>query len=51
MKRYIIYWLDGKIEEVRGQTFEEAFMKAGYGAGAIAAIDYYEEVKNYAKIH
>ena len=45
MKIFKLYWLDGEIEEVRGNTIADAFTRAGYGAGAIGALDYYEEVK------
>lgn len=44
-KKFILYWLDGSKEIVSGHTISDAFMKAGYGYGALAALDYYEEVK------
>ena len=43
MKTYILYWLDGKTEEVTGNSISDAFMRAGYGGGALAALDYYKE--------
>ena len=45
-KTFILYWLDGKSEEVKGNSIGDAFTKAGYSQGAIAALDYYEEKKN-----
>lgn len=45
MKTFILHWLDGKTEKVIGVTIADAFTRAGYGGGAIAALDYYEEKK------
>ena len=42
MKRFKLYWLDGKTEVVSGRNIDDAFNKAGYGAGALRALDYYE---------
>lgn len=42
---YILHWLSGKTEEIEGLSIADAFMRAGYGGGALAALDYYE-VKN-----
>lgn len=49
MKTYILHWVDGKEEIVRGHSISDAFMKAGYGGGAINALDYYEEVNDKRK--
>lgn len=46
MKTYILHWLDGKTEEVHGTSIADAFARAGYGGGAIVALDYYEEKRN-----
>jgi hypothetical protein len=46
MKTYILHWLDGKEEEVQGYDIADAFRRAGYGGGAINALDYYEEKKD-----
>lgn len=43
MKTYILHWHDGTTEEVQGYSIAHAFTSAGYGAGALAALDYYEE--------
>ncbi|MHB9148338.1 MAG: hypothetical protein ACYC2U_08260 [Candidatus Amoebophilus sp.] len=45
MKLFRFYWLDGKTEESRGYTAADAFTRLGYGAGAIAALDYWKEIK------
>lgn len=44
MKKFKLHWLDGKEEIVEGQDIKDAFTLAGYGAGALSALDYYEEV-------
>jgi hypothetical protein len=40
MGKYTIFWLDGKCEVLEGNNLEDAFSKAGYGAGAVRAIDF-----------
>ena len=44
MKKFKLYWLDGKVELIYGNTISDAFNKAGYGAGALRALDYHEEI-------
>jgi len=44
MKKFKLYWLDGKEEVVEGTSIADAFMRAGYGNGAIRALDYYEQL-------
>lgn len=39
---FTIYWRDGKRTVIYGPTIEEAFTNAGYGGGAVAAIDWYD---------
>lgn len=39
------HWLDGKVEELRGHSASEALNRAGYGQGAIRALDYWERVE------
>jgi hypothetical protein len=46
MKTFRFYWLDGKSEESIGTDPADAFCKLGYSAGAISALDYYEEIQN-----
>jgi hypothetical protein len=45
MRRFKIFWLDGTVETITGDSIADAFMKAGYGGGAIRALDYYKELK------
>lgn len=45
IKTYIFHWRDGTKTESEGATPEEAFTNAGYGAGAVGALDYHEEKK------
>lgn len=48
MKRYRLHWLDGKTEVVEGRDPADAMNRRGYGAGAVRALDYYEEVNEEA---
>ena len=43
-KRFIFHWLDGKDETLEGVDPKDAFQKAGYGNGAIKALDWIESV-------
>ncbi len=45
MQKYLIYWLDGKTEKVVGHDISDAFRRAGYGGGAMNAVDYYREIE------
>lgn len=45
IKTYKLTWFDGRVEEITGSNIHYAFTKAGYGAGAIVALDWYEEIK------
>ena len=45
MKKFNLYWLNGKVETVSGNTISDAFNNAGYSRGALIALDYYEEAK------
>jgi hypothetical protein len=44
-KTFKLVWCDGKEQYIYGRDVSEAFNNAGYGGGAIAALDYYEEIK------
>lgn len=44
LKTYKLYWLDGKTEIIYGFSISDAFTEAGYGAGALKALDYYKEL-------
>lgn len=41
-KWFTIYWRDGSVSHIFGLTIEQAFKHAGYGGGATAAIDFYD---------
>ena len=41
-KEFTVFWRDGKREVQPGDTIADAFNKAGYGAGALGALDFYE---------
>lgn len=45
MRKFRLHWLSGKNEDVEGYDIADAFRRAGYGGGAINALDYYEEIK------
>ena len=45
MKKYKLYWLDGRTEIIEGYDAVDAFNRAGIGRGALPALDYYEEIK------
>lgn len=45
-RKFILHWLDGSTNVVYGHTIAQAFTNAGYGAGAVRALDYWEEVKD-----
>lgn len=40
METFTLFWLDGKSELVKGKTVADAFTQAGYGAGAVRALDF-----------
>ena len=47
-KTFYIYWRDGKKQKMQGRDIADAFARAGFGGGAINAVDFYKEgVDNY----
>ena len=49
-KYYKLHWLTGQVEIIHGgNSISEAFAIAGYGGGAIRALDWYEECAENAK--
>lgn len=40
---FTLYFKNGKREIISGESINEAFTKAGYGAGALAAVDWYDQ--------
>lgn len=45
MQTYILHWNDCREEIVRGHTFNDAVELAGYNAGGLMNLWYYEEVE------
>lgn len=43
MKKFRLYWLDGKTEVVEGNDIKDAFRKAGYSNVAIRALDFHSQ--------
>jgi len=41
--KYTIFWLTGEAQIVKGDSVSEAMTNAGIGAGAIRAMDFFEE--------
>lgn len=41
--KFVLYWLSGSHEVVDGNDIADAFSRAGYGAGAMRALDFYQE--------
>lgn len=44
--RFTLHWLDGKKEVVSGPTIGDAITKAGYGNGAMRALDFWSVGEN-----
>lgn len=42
LKIFKLHWVSGETEILTGITIANAFNRAGYGAGAIFALDWYE---------
>jgi hypothetical protein len=43
MKKFTLWWLTGDREVIEGETIANAFSRAGYGGGAMSALDFYSE--------
>lgn len=41
MNKYTLYWLGGKREVVEGNDIADAMNRAGYGNGALRALDFF----------
>jgi len=44
--KFRYYWFTGNVEILSGKDSADALNKAGYGAGALRALDYFEQVKD-----
>ena len=42
MAKFLLHWRGGKKQVVKGVDIATAFTRAGYGAGALPALDWYE---------
>jgi len=45
MKTFELHWRTGEPQTIQGVDIADAMTQAGYGLGALAALDYWEEVK------
>lgn len=43
MKKYRVYWVDGRTEIIEGINFEDAFYRAGYSSNHKALVDLIEQ--------
>lgn len=43
-RQFKLVWQDGKENIISGYSILDAFTNAGYGNGAISALDYYKEI-------
>jgi hypothetical protein len=50
-KTFTLYWRHGDKSEVKGETIIQAMNNAGYGAGAVRALDFYAEGDPYEWIN
>lgn len=49
-KTFILFWkTKDRWQIVRGTDIADAFNNAGYGGGAMGALDYYQDVTRFAK--
>jgi hypothetical protein len=45
LKKFKIHWMHGETQIIEGYTISAAFNTAGFGQGALRALDYWEEIK------
>ena len=45
-----LHWIGGQTEEIKGPSLAEAMTQAGYGAGAVRALDYFEDITGRAAL-
>ena len=46
MSKFTFFWLNGTRDVLEGQDAADAMNKAGYGAGAVPALDFHTEGDN-----
>jgi hypothetical protein len=49
VKKFKLFWLGGKVQEVKGTDIASAMNNAGIGQGALRALDYWQEVKDISE--
>ena len=42
LEYFTLYWVHGDRNVIKGQSIEDAFTRAGYGHGAVPALDWYD---------
>ena len=47
MNTYTLYWIDGQRETVTGESVAQAMTLAGYGGGALRALDFFVDGDDY----
>lgn len=50
-KKFTLYWRYGERQVITGETIEAAFTAAGYGAGAIHALDWYDNGETHTHFY
>ena len=45
-KLFTLFWRDGHRDVLPGDSVSDAMNKAGYGSGAVAALDFYADGEN-----
>lgn len=43
-KTFYLFWKDGEHNSITGSSIAKAFVKAGYGAGAMSALSFHSTV-------
>jgi hypothetical protein len=41
--KFKLYWLDGFVEEIEGDSISDAVSNTGYGGGAMQALDFWSD--------
>jgi hypothetical protein len=50
MSKFKLHWLDGRTEILTGDSIKDAFTGAGYGEGALRALDSFEIISDSFKV-
>lgn len=49
MNEFDLHWRDGTVQRVEGRDAADAINRAGYGRGALRALDYYSPVGEHTE--